>query len=566
MNTMMQGEGEVENIPHCTMLFLHRRLCTTATRTKVPSKYKNLALSQAQKILTDYLHSTRSIPYAFADQIAANSHTSLSNLVAKVRFSAPSFSHTLNKFLRYNPINEFEFFFESIGIKYSQVPNLLQPHKFFFSEDGSILDAACVLYEFGFPWDKLGLLYVERCSVFRCNTDELKGRLCVLKSYGFCSVQVIGICLAFPFVFGEQGGVLEAEIDGLLADLRLVFLDFDLAGCVEGNADSWYEVCRKIRVFYNSNGEKGKMGELIGRYKNVILEHGEEELMQKAEYFSRFGVKKEEVARLILHDSELLNFDFETPVINVLKLLKHFGMSSKDLEDVQQNYAHALGTIKMVNLPNVMRALGLSKWFFNRIKDGKHQLLLTYVTSFPNEDQDKGYQDGLKAIRASRTPVHTMNKLNFLHALGFGETALTMAVLTYLNGTSSKLQERFDCLLHLGIEFSKLSKIVAIRPKVLSQHPKIIEKKIKFLYEEMGSSVELLDTFPAFLCFDLENRIKPRFRFYMWMIEKGYCAKNFSMATMIATSDKNFVPHAFRIHPAAPKHWFEQFYLRKLPE
>ncbi|XP_057742693.1 transcription termination factor MTEF18, mitochondrial-like isoform X2 [Arachis stenosperma] len=479
MNTMMQGEGEVENIPHCTMLFLHRRLCTTATRTKVPSKYKNLALSQAQKILTDYLHSTRSIPYAFADQIAANSHTSLSNLVAKVRFSAPSFSHTLNKFL---------------------------------------------------------------------------------------SVQVIGICLAFPFVFGEQGGVLEAEIDGLLADLRLVFLDFDLAGCVEGNADSWYEVCRKIRVFYNSNGEKGKMGELIGRYKNVILEHGEEELMQKAEYFSRFGVKKEEVARLILHDSELLNFDFETPVINVLKLLKHFGMSSKDLEDVQQNYAHALGTIKMVNLPNVMRALGLSKWFFNRIKDGKHQLLLTYVTSFPNEDQDKGYQDGLKAIRASRTPVHTMNKLNFLHALGFGETALTMAVLTYLNGTSSKLQERFDCLLHLGIEFSKLSKIVAIRPKVLSQHPKIIEKKIKFLYEEMGSSVELLDTFPAFLCFDLENRIKPRFRFYMWMIEKGYCAKNFSMATMIATSDKNFVPHAFRIHPAAPKHWFEQFYLRKLPE
>ncbi|MED6171380.1 hypothetical protein PIB30_040155 [Stylosanthes scabra] len=555
------------------MLFLHRRLCTTATRTvipnlsksKIPSRYKSLALSQAQKILTDYLHSTRSIPYAFADQIAANSHSSLSNLISKVRFSAPSFSRTLIRFLRYNPINEFEFFFESIGINYTQVPNLLQPHKFFFSEDGSLLDAASVLYEFGFPWDKLGLLYVERCSVFRCSVHELKGMLCDLKSYGFCNVQVIGICLAFPFVFGERGGVLDAEIDRLLADLRLVFLDFDLAGCVEGNADSWYEVCRKIRVFYYLNGEKYKMGELIGRNKNVILEHGEEELVLKTVYFSRFGVKKEEVAHLILHDSELLNLDLETPVISVLKLLTHFGLSSEDLKDVRQNYAHALGTIKMVNLPNVMRALGLSKWFFNRIKDEKHQLLVTYVTNFPNEDQDKGYQDGLKAIGATRTAVHTMNKLNFLHSLGFGENALTLAVLTYLNGTSSELEERFNCLLHLGIEFTKLCKIVVMRPKVLSQHPKITEKKIKFLCQEMGSSLELLDTFPGFLCFDLENRIKPRYRFHMWIKEKC-CVKKFSMATLIATSEKNFISHAFRIHPAAPKHWLEQFYLRKLPE
>jgi len=81
----------------------------------------------------------------------------------------------------------------------------------------------------------------------------------------------------------------------------------------------------------------------------------------------------------------------------------------------------------------------------------------------------------------------------------------------------------------------------------------------------MGHSLEHLVTFPAFLCFDLENRIKPRYRFHMWIMEKGLSSKNYSITSMVATSDKNFVARALKIHPAALKHWFEQFYLRNLP-
>ncbi|XP_061370827.1 transcription termination factor MTEF18, mitochondrial-like isoform X2 [Gastrolobium bilobum] len=433
-----------------------RHLCTstgtstsTSTTSRIPWRYKKLAVTQAQHALTDYLHATRSIPYPYADQIAKNSLLSLTNLISKVPFSPSNFSQNLDKFLRYNPINEFEFFFESIGIHYTQLHALLPPNKFFFSEDGSLLDAACALSEFGFPWDKLGVLYMESGSVFKRSALELKGRLCLFKRYGFCNAQVTGICLAFPFVFCEEEGQLGALIDGLFSDLKVAFWDFDLAGSVEGNVEAWHEVCRKIRVFYKLNGDKVfKIGDLIGRNKSVILEHGEEELIQKVEYFCSFGVKKEEVARFILEGSELLNLDLETSVINVLKLLKHLGMSSKDIEDVKRDYAHVLGTIKMANLPNVMRALGLREWFFNKIKDGNHHLLVGYITSYPNEPQDKYYLGGLEAVSVSRTPVHNMNKLNFLHALGFGENALTMNILTDLHGTSSELQKRFDCLLH----------------------------------------------------------------------------------------------------------------------
>ncbi|KEH17771.1 putative transcription regulator mTERF family [Medicago truncatula] len=552
---------------------LKRHFCSNITTTlnsskkEIPCRYKKLVVSQAQKALTEYLHSTRSIPYAFADQISKNSFHSLSNLISKLGSFSPkkldSFTKKIEKFLRYNPINEFEFFFESIGIHHTHISSLLPNDKFFFCDDGSLLDSACVLCEFGFPWDKLGVIYTESGFMFRKSGSEIKGRLCLLKRYGFCNVQIVAICLTFPFVFGvEEREFVDDEVDRLLSDLRLVFLDFDLVGCVEGNVDVWYDVCRKIKVFYDLSDGKGKIGELIGRNKHLILEYGEEELIEKVEFFCRFSVEKEEVARLILQGLELLSLNLEA-TINVLKLLKHIGVDSTGLGDVKKNYAYALGTIKMANLPNVMRAMGLREWFFDKIKDGNHKLLVDFITSYPNEEPDKGYQSGFKAIHDARLPSHNMSKLNFMHTIGFGENAMTMDILTHMHGTSEELHKRFDCLLHLGIEFSKLCKIITKLPKILSQNPETLEKKINFLCQDMGHSLELLDTFPAFISFDLENRIKPRFRFHMWALEKGLYSKNYSIASLVATSDKGFVGRVFKIHPAAPKHWFEQFYPNK---
>jgi len=441
---------------------------------------------------------------------------------------------------------------------------LFPQNKFFFSEDGTLLDAACVLSEFGFPWDKLGVLYVESGCVFNWGASELKGRLCGFKKYGFCNMQVVGICLAFPFVFDGQKGV---EVEALFCDLRLLFGKFGLAGCVEekGNGvDDWVGVCRKIRLFYDLNGGKN-IGEFIGGNNGVgvgvIVEHGEEELVQAIEYFCRFCAKKEDVARLIVNGPELLELELKTGMVNVMKLLKHFGMSSNGVDIVRRDSAHVLGTVKMCNLPNAMRALGLHEWFFEKIKDGNHSLLVSFVASNPNVVRDKGYLDFLKTIQVSRTPTHNMSKLNFLHAIGFGENALTMNIFSYMHGTSDELQRRFDCLLHLGIEFSKVCKMITIHPKILSQNPESLEQKINFLCQEMGHSLENLVTFPSFLCFDLENRIKPRHRFHSWIMEKGLSSKRYSIASMVATSNRNFVARAFKIHPAAPKHWFEQFYL-----
>ncbi|PRQ57298.1 putative transcription regulator mTERF family [Rosa chinensis] len=552
-------------LPKSLFTLLSHHFSTAAKTTtnlpkvpNVPTKYKSEAINQAQKVLTDYLHTTRSLPYTYAEHISKNALFSLANLVKKVPYSAPNFPRSFQRFLRYHPINEFEFFFESIGIEYSQVSEFLPTNTFFFSEDETVLDAACVLSGFGFPWKMLGKLYREEHCIFRESSEELKARLCGFKEYGWSNLSVVGMCLAFPRLLrvdGELGG----EVVALMDDLKRVFVELDIANCVEGNVDTWYEVCRTVRVFYDLGIEKGKVGELLGRKKDIFLQHPEEVLVRKANYFCRLGVRKEDVGLLLLQRPEVLNLELEKTVISTLGLLKHLGLNENELKEVSQKYPYAMGRNKMVNVPHLMRALDLHEWFFTRIKN-EHQLLANYVLSDSDEEHmKKEFSNGLEQFQSCKTPLHAMKKLNFMHGIGFGENPLTLKVLARIHGRSSELQKRFDILLNAGLEFSQLCLIISTAPKILNQNPEYLEEKVNFLCGEMKSSLEYLNVFPAFLCFDLENRIKPRYRFFAWLKEKGLHPESYSFATMIATSEKRFVAQAFTIHPAAPKHWFECF-------
>ncbi|GMH21650.1 hypothetical protein Nepgr_023492 [Nepenthes gracilis] len=527
------------------------------TLPKIPSKYRSLAIRQAQKALADYLHTTRALPFAYADYISKNSHYSLSGIISKVHFSAPTFSRSVQKFLMYNPINEFEFFYESIGIGYREIDGFLKPNLFFFSEDSSPLNAACALAGFGFPWNKLGRLCKGEVSIFGKTPEFLADRINGLKAAGFSNFPVIGICLAFPFVL-SGGSELSGEINRLLDDLKRVLIEFDLEGSIEGNAEAWYEVCGKIRVFYDLGVEKGEIGELMGRNRHIFLEHRKEVLVEKIEFFCRLGVSKEEVCLLLLETPEILRIDLKNPTISVLGFLKHFGMQEKMLKLIAQKYSYVLGMNKMANLPYILRAMNLHEWAFDEIKKGGYQLLANYSLSSPDESTHETYLESLEKIRCTKTPYHTISKLNFLHGIGFGENSFTIKLLANVHGTSSVLQERFDCLLHAGIEFSKLCKMISLSPKILNQDANILRRKLNFL-QEIGSSLQYLDVFPAYLLYDLERRIKPRYKFHVWLTEKGLCMKSYSIASMIATSEKSFLARLAGIHPTALTQWLEHF-------
>ncbi|XP_074364919.1 transcription termination factor MTEF18, mitochondrial-like [Apium graveolens] len=479
--------------------------------------------------------------------------------MAKVDYSFLEFSSNLQRYLSYYPINEFEFFYESIGISYDEINGFLPRGKFFLSEDFSSYDVACALWEFGFPWEKLGVLCKEKDSVFTRSVSEVNECLLRFKEYEFDGIMIIGVCLAFPFVFRRECE-LRGEVEALFDVLRTVFLDYELVKFVDGNVDAWFDVCRKIRVFYDLGCARGNMGELLGRSKNVLLEYTEEMLVKKVEFFRKLDVPKEEIGLFLLSKTDVFEFDLESRCFSVVGILKYFGLEIEKLKSIKKNYPYVLGRNKIANLPHVVRSLGLNEWFFDRMTNGDHNLLGTYVIGSPDEDLDTCYTEYLIKIDSLRLPAHALCKLNFLHSIGFGETKLTTKALTTMNGSSAKLQDRFNFLLSCGIAFPNLCKMIFRRPKILDQKIELLDQKVKYFCGDMGYSLQSLDEFPAFLNYDLDTRIKPRYRFHMWLIENNLCKKKYAFTNIISSSEKRFIALIYRMHPAAPKKWLASFY------
>ncbi|XP_057805506.1 transcription termination factor MTEF18, mitochondrial [Salvia miltiorrhiza] len=516
---------------------------------KIPWKYRSKAIQESQAALLDYLHTTRALPFLYADHISRNSPQCLSKVVSKVPFSPSNFLCSFQRFLRYHPINELEFLLESIGLNCdeNETARDILPKNTFFISDWKRFDVVCALGGMGFPWRKLGLLCRDDCSIFGVDPSHLERRIGEIKGIGFNGVSVISIALAFP-------QVLYSNADGLLGDLKLLMLDYDLLSAVDGNVDTVLEVCEKIKLFYDLGCEMGKVGELMGRSKCIFVEYSKEHLIGKIEYFCRLNVRRDQVGLLLLSRPEIFGFGLEGRVISVSGFLAHFGMEEEALKSLEQKYPHVFGRNRLENVPCVMRAMDIGEWFFERLQNGDPALLTAYTMPC-SEDLDKHYEEGLRKLQDKRTRAYMKTKLDFIHSLGFGENKFAVKALSQMHSSSSELQQRFDLLLSCGIEYSKLCALLKYAPRILNQKPGQLEKKIEYFCTEMGASLQYLDVFPGYLCHDLEKRIKPRYRFHKWLKEQGYSKKNYSMATIIASSEKTFIARISRMDHAAAKMW-----------
>ncbi|XP_010919664.2 LOW QUALITY PROTEIN: transcription termination factor MTEF18, mitochondrial [Elaeis guineensis] len=542
-------------------------------------KLKNLyyrhrvrALVEAQSALTDYLHSTRSLPFSHADLIASNSPFSLSAFVSQVPFPSASpadFPRTLRRFLSYRPVNEFEFFFESIGLPptHPAVPS----RALFLSDDPPLLAAVSVLARFAFPWTRLGLLYREQPSVFSTLPAVLLARLRALEARGLRRLCVIAVCLAFPSVLArdaDPGG----DVDLLLDDLTRAFVDFDLAGRTvagttpedDGNVDVFLRICRRIRVFYDLGSPKGQMGELIGRNWKAFLGLDEAALAQKLNFFIRLGMKGEQAGPFLLQHPEIMDFDLENPSVAMPEYLNCIGLAKEVVASLSRRFPYVMGKNKLGNLPGSMRAMDLHKCFLGKIvsEGNQHYLSADFASNTASLNDSKIESDfvkDLERVKSVRKEQFVDNKVEFFLGIGFGENKSTTRAASLINGTKDQLQERFEFLLEIGIEYSMLCRMINATPKLLNQSKESLREKVNYLCNDLNCSLQYLNVFPAFLCFDLENRTKPRYKILNWLKEHGLLKKPFSPATVLANSEKRFVINLYSVHPAAPKQWLECF-------
>ncbi|KAK9144578.1 hypothetical protein Sjap_004481 [Stephania japonica] len=444
----------ITSIRHCSHYSSLRKL---PKLRKIPNHQRPKAILQAQKALTEYFYNTRSLPFSCAENISNNALVSLCDLIAKVDFSPQTFSSGFSRFLRYHPIDEFDFFFESIGIPYSEIKGFVRPNEFFLSQNANILNVACVLCDFGFAWNKLGRLYVEKSLIF----DE--------------------------------------DPDGI----------------------------------------------------------PEEVFAKKFEFFSGMGASKEDIGLVLLQWPEILSYDLESHVFSVEGFLTSIGLSSMKLDSISWEFPFVLGKNKLENLPCLLRAIDLHEWFFEKIMNGDHHLLVGVNNGSLDYAVEKEFKKGMEKIKSRRKHRGTMERLNFLLGIGFGQNLVTLKVLSSLHGSRAQLQKRFNLLLNLGIKDPDLCKIVNMRAKAFNQNPAMLEEKVNHLQFGLGCSLQFLDVYPGFLCFDLENRIKPRYAIHQWLFKNGLVRRKYCITSMISPSEKTIIARLYNIHPSIPKQWLE---------
>lgn len=523
---------------------------------RIHSEYKATAIAEAQKALREYLHATKSLPFVFAELIAENSPFSLAALFPKLRYSSTTFPTRFRQILSYEPIDELEFFFESIGVEKAEVHRFLAPNMFFFSQERSALDAAAELYRFGFPWKMIGKLFSGETSVLQKSPAELSERLCGMRErYGLENLAMVGIVLAFPRLLVLESELC-GEIDEIFECLKMVFVGLGVEGFAEGNVDVWYELCCKVRFFWDFGCDKRMVVDLMSDDIRIFLNCSVKDLLRKFKFFTGFGVGDgEDIVMFILQRPEILGLDMDTPVVSVLGVLEHFGLEKPKIQSVARKYGHVLGRNRMANLPNIMKAVDLHEWCFERIKrsDGV-QLLETCSLNCPDEDVDIAFMEAWK-----QCTLQKKRKFEFLRRFGFGENVKAMKVLKRIRGPGDSLQERFDCLVGMGFKHSDICLMIQRVPEFISQGKDSLEEKVKFLYQDTGLPMRILVAWPKLLQYCLETRVKRRVRVVIWLREMGLGAKYISIPYTVHANENKFIRRLYNYHPALPKHYLEQF-------
>ncbi|KAK8672007.1 hypothetical protein V6N13_110385 [Hibiscus sabdariffa] len=106
----------------------------------------------------------------------------------------------MSRFLRYHPINEFEPFFESLGLKHPEYTPLLPRDLMFLSDDCLFLENSRVLCEFGIERKKIGQIYKKAVQVFQLDFGVLPLKLQAYRELGLSQSFMVKVIVCSPYL------------------------------------------------------------------------------------------------------------------------------------------------------------------------------------------------------------------------------------------------------------------------------------------------------------------------------------------------------------------------------
>ncbi|KAK8943786.1 hypothetical protein KSP40_PGU004637 [Platanthera guangdongensis] len=505
-----------------------------------------------QNALFDYLHFTRGLQFTDAEHISKNSPVFIQSLLTKA-VDGEKVSRTVSRFLRFNPINEFEPFFESLGLKPSELNVILPNNMIYLSDDDLLIENYHVLCNYGVPRSKIGKMYKEGSKMFRYDYGELSSKLESYERLGLSKPTIIKLITCCPVLL-----IGEHNMDFLQVVRKLKSLEVELnliRGCLSDKCVYHWDRILEMLNFLDGMGYNQKnLKTLINQHPRFIFDDSGKKIYILVALLLKLGIEKGDILLLFVQCPRVLTGKFVKNLWQSIYFLVDIGMDVEDIKTIVKTHSHVLGASSSRSPSFVMQSLKLSEdRLQNIIKEDPNQF--TYLVTMK------------KSIVANLPKVEgafLREKTDFLLRLGFVENSEEMAsAMKKFRGRGDQLQERFDFIVDIGFECHTAAEMIRSVPSVLNQSIDVLNKKISFLLNDLGYPLEALVAFPTFLCYNFD-KIKLRFSMLQWLKENGtmfhirhkkMVCSTVALSTVLACSDARFFKYFINLHPGGPEEW-----------
>ena len=497
-------------------------------------------------MLMDYLHSTRGYTFLDAEYISKNCPNFVKSLAAKVVVGNDDVAHSLRKLLRYNPINEFEPFFESLGISPSELQFYLPCGMFFLDDDGVLIDNFHLLCNYGVPRNRMGKIYKEAKEVFGYPSGVLMSKFRGYEDLGLSRSVIIKLVVCCPSVL--LGDDVNGEFVSVLDWLRKIGIEDDwivnYMSC--SRTYSWKRMLDTIQFLHNVGYSEKHMHNLFKANPKLLLEGFGKKLHLFLGRTHKLGLKVDMMYSYFMEYPHMLSNKYAKNLLRVVDILCFIGMGTDDIAHILSNYMHLFSTHSFKGPRTVCLELKVEKIELCRIIKDDPLKLICMASRLKQKSPEQ---------TCGHDPRKHLEKITFLMKLGYAENSEEMAkALRMFRGRGDQLQERFDCLVEAGLDYNSVIGMIKRAPMILNQRKDVIEKKIHFARNILGYPLESFVAFPTYFCYDLE-KIVQRFSMYAWLKERKVVNPTLTLSTIVSANDKRFEKYFVNVHPQGPTIW-----------
>ncbi|KAJ0699740.1 putative transcription regulator mTERF family [Helianthus annuus] len=488
---------------------------------------------EAEDALLDYLHSTRSLQFIDAENISRNSPRFLEKLLERVG-KGENIGQSVSRFLRYHPINEFEPFFESMGLEPCEFSTLLPRKLMFLSDDSVLLERYRMLCQYGFAPNKIGKIYKEVGEAFRSNDGFLLSRLHDLQVLGLDQstvVKLVGLCPSV-LIEGENSDVVKAVLE--LKTIRIAN-DWFVEHLSDEESYNWKHMLEVLWFLKEFGFKNERLGRLTHKHPTILLQDSGITTISVIIFLLKFGASKNNILSLFSQFPDTKIRDFVSNLRRSYKFLTGIEMYVDDIGKLFCSYPHILGSCTLKGVKTSLNCLNVGK-----------QRLCEIIMNNPEVLQNLAIGSKITPLPSSRRC--TIERTKFLLDMGFVENSTEMErALKRCRGKAKELHERFNCLVNIGFDPKEVMEMVKSSPQIVNQSKVVLEIKVDFLVNVLGYPLSAITGYPSSLSYAME-KVKLRCLFHKWLKEQG-ATNDIALSTILACSEKQFIKEKVKRHP-----------------